>query len=82
MSDGRGTDVTMANQQQNTQPNPTQSQSSGTQSQSGGNVRDTMRQFVDSVKADIQSLNIGEDVRQQLNTKLDQRLDEMGSKLG
>lgn len=72
----------MANQQQNTQPNPTQSQSSGTQSQSGGNVRDTMRQFVDSVKADIQSLNIGEDVRQQLNTKLDQRLDEMGSKLG
>lgn len=77
MSDGRGTDVTMANQQQNTQPNPTQSQSSD-----GGNVRDTMRQFVDSVKADIQSLNIGEDVRQQLNTKLDQRLDEMGSKLG
>lgn len=67
----------MANQQQNTQPNPTQSQSSD-----GGNVRDTMRQFVDSVKADIQSLNIGEDVRQQLNTKLDQRLDEMGSKLG
>jgi ribosome recycling factor len=45
-------------------------------------VRETLRSFADQVKQDIQSLGIGEDVKQQLNEKLDQRLDEAGSRLG
>jgi ribosome recycling factor len=70
-----GTANGMANQPSTQQPS--------SQSQRGdGSVRETLRTFVDDMKRDIQNMDLAEDVKQQFTTKLDQRFDQAGSKLG
>jgi hypothetical protein len=46
------------------------------------NVRTQLQQFGQELKQELQSANIGDDVKQQLGTKIDQKLDELGAKIG
>jgi|KBSMisStandDraft_5_1062788.scaffolds.fasta_scaffold3684236_1 hypothetical protein len=46
------------------------------------NIKTQLQQFGQELKTEIQSANVGEDVKQQLATKIDQKLDELGARIG
>jgi hypothetical protein len=46
------------------------------------NIRTQLQQFGSELKQELQNANVGEEVKQQLGTKIDQKLDELGARIG
>ena len=47
-----------------------------------GDIRTQVQQTASELKAELQNLDIADDVRQNLGVRIDQRLDELGARIG
>ena len=47
-----------------------------------GDIRAQLQEFGEGLKQDLQDANVGDEVKQKLGVKIDQKLDELGAKIG